>query len=167
MGSVGPAHRSAGAETQAGAALWLEVGSVRWVERGGGGTMPCWALPCQAIHQSAYTHTYLPTVPHQWAGSVYLPVCKPTNQTTEWGHRRRRGAGWQQVMLGKSSVTVTHQTCDVQESLINSYYLTASALSAVVSSYISQNAFCQPAQSRKEVNVSFDFQCKSRAAIRS
>lgn len=77
--------------------LWLEGGSVRWVEGGEGGTMPCWALPCQAIHQSAYTPTYLPTVPHQWAGSVYLSVCKPTNQTTEWGHRRRRRTDWQQV----------------------------------------------------------------------
>lgn len=98
--------------------LWLEVRSIRWMveETGGGGTMPCWELPCQAVHQSEYTPTYLPTVPHQWAGSVYLSVCKPTNQTTEWGHRRRRRrTDWQRAFLENSSSTLTAQTCDVQE----------------------------------------------------
>ncbi len=40
VGSAGPAHGPAGAQREAGAALWLEVGSVRRME-GGGGTMPC------------------------------------------------------------------------------------------------------------------------------
>lgn len=29
------------------------------------------------------TPTYLPAVPHHRAATVYLSVCKPTNQTTE------------------------------------------------------------------------------------
>ena len=57
------------------------------------GAMPCGALPCRP--------TYLPTVPHQRAASVYLSVCEPITQQRQ---DTRRGKATRADQSGPSLV---------------------------------------------------------------